>query len=61
MELKWESFAEENFKYKWSGQYGTTSYALDIQVSRPCLARAGIFIILNYSMFVTLIPWKFIS
>ncbi len=35
---------------KWSSQYGTTTYALNILVSRPCIIR--------YSMFVTFMLLK---
>ncbi len=48
MSLKWESFADESFKFKEISWYSTTTYALDIHVARPCL-----FLLLNFSMFVT--------
>jgi hypothetical protein len=41
MALKWETFPDESIKYKLSSRYGTTTYALDIHVSRPCLIRAS--------------------
>jgi hypothetical protein len=30
MALKWERFPNESFKYNWSSQSGTTTYAQDI-------------------------------
>jgi len=52
MELKGERFAVESFKYKCSSQYGTTTFAQDVPVSRPY------FIILYYST-LTSLPWQF--
>jgi hypothetical protein len=41
--LKWESFPDESFKFKWSSRYGRTTYALDIHESRPHLFRTSNF------------------
>ncbi len=32
MALQFESFPDKSFKCKWSRQYGTTTYAMDIHV-----------------------------
>jgi hypothetical protein len=54
MSLKWESFADENFKFKLNSWYGTSTFALEIHVARPCFLHAGIFYHALYnSMFVT--------
>jgi hypothetical protein len=45
----------------WSRQYATTAYALDINVSRPCVILDSILLILYYSMFVTFMLQKFVA
>jgi hypothetical protein len=40
MLLNWESFLDEIFKFKMSIRCGTTTYALIIDVARPCLSAS---------------------
>jgi hypothetical protein len=60
MALKWESFTEESFKYKWNNRVKTTN-ALNIHVSKQFLIRAGFLLFSSTKMFVNLMPRKFFS
>jgi hypothetical protein len=46
-------FADENFIFKWSNRYGTTTCALEILVAIGHALPMTILFILNISMFVT--------
>jgi hypothetical protein len=59
MALKWESFPDETLNVSGSSRYGTTTYAMDIHVSKPCLISADIFIIRYSSMFANLLQHNF--